>query len=307
MKARNARLEAQEVVGAGLDPRVLEPSPPAVTDPPWYADDPVAGGDVDWNEWVRDHPERAGWAADRWLAAFRPLALAPPALVETRLALHRLAVYVISPARQRAANGKMALRWTRAGFGTPFFGQDEQVRVTGTTLVRQQGSRASSMPITSLNEAAAFVLDGPPERDWAKKFDVPAVGDLDEKLPVDADAAQFLGDWYGFSWSVLEALRAEPASLDPSRVQLWPEHFDAAFDCLPEDRRATFGISPGDASVPEPYLYVISSRVEAVPSELWNATTFRGAILRLGELIGVTDQRARALEFLRARRDLLAS
>src|SRR5207253_681730 len=143
---------------------VLEPSPPAIRDDQWFADDPTAAGDLDWREWVQTHPEHADWTADRWLAAYHRFGPAPAALTETRLALHRLCVYVVSPARQRAANGKMALRWTRAGFGTPFFGQDEQVRVTGTTLVRQQGSRASSMPITSLNEAAAFVLDGPPER-----------------------------------------------------------------------------------------------------------------------------------------------
>lgn len=41
------------------------------------------------------------------------------------------------------------------------------------------------------------------------------------------------------------------------------------------------------------------------PSERWNADSFRGAILRLGKLVGVPGQRAAALEFPRQRRALL--
>jgi hypothetical protein len=306
MQARNARLEAQRVVGAGFDPRVLEPSPPSVTEGPWYADDPTAGGDVDWRAWVDDHPEFAGWAAERWLAAYRLLPPAPATLVEARVALHRLAVYVVSPARQRAANGKMALRWTLGGFGTPFFGDDEQVRVVGAAVVRQKGSTAKSTAITSLREAAELGLDGSPDVTWPAGLDVPAAGDIDEKLAVDSEAAAFLGDWYGFVWSVLEELRAEAASADPSRVQLWPEHFDAAFDCLPADRRATFGASPGDKGTPEPYLYVTSAAVDSGgPDGLWNATTFRGAILLLWDMPQDSDQRDAALAFYRSRRDAL--
>jgi hypothetical protein len=65
-------------VGAGYDPRVLEPSPPAVNDGMWFADDPAVGGDVDWNEWVKQHPQHSDWAADRWLAAYRRLGPLPP-------------------------------------------------------------------------------------------------------------------------------------------------------------------------------------------------------------------------------------
>ena len=38
----DARREAAERVGGRFDVRVLEPSPPAVADPPFAADDPVA-------------------------------------------------------------------------------------------------------------------------------------------------------------------------------------------------------------------------------------------------------------------------
>jgi hypothetical protein len=304
MNARNALLEARQVVG-DYDPRVLEPSPPAVLDGVWFADDPAVGGNLDWREWVGAHPEHEVWAADRWLAAYRRLGPVPPTFAATRLALHRVAVYVVSPARQRS-NGKMALRWTLGGIGTPFFGGDEQVRVAGTDLVRQRGSEASAETITSLAKAATFVLDGPPEDAWAGKLEVPPLGDADEDLAIDPNAACFLADWYGFAWSVLEEVRADASSPESSRVQLWPEHFDAAFDCLAPERRATLGASPGDRGSAEPYLYVVSPRVEDTPSPLWNATTFPGAVLRYEELLDTADQRAMALEFFRARRDLLA-
>ena len=312
--AHHPRDEAQALAGPDLVARVLEPSPPAVVDS-WFADDPVAApaegrvlapvtsADVTWEEWTAGHPDRAAWAAERWLGAYRRLAAPPPATAHTRLALHRLSVYVLSPARRRV-NGKIALRWTREGIGTPFFGADEQVRIAGTTLVRQRGDTAAAALITTLREAAAFVLDSSPDTGGAAGFDVPAVGDVDERLPVDPSAAAFLADWYGFAYSVLEQLRSEPKSAEPSRVQLWSEHFDAAFDCSPAGRRVTFGASPGDATVDEPYLYVLPDATD--DSGLWNATSFPGAILRLDDFLGAADQRAQALTFFRSRRDAVA-
>jgi hypothetical protein len=319
LSARDARAEAQRVVGDQLVARVLEPSPPAIKDDEWFADDPVAadaepgarvvspvsGTAITWDAWVRGHPEHASWAAARWLGAYRRLPRPPAALAATRLALHRLAVYVVSPARRRA-NGKLALRFTFGGIGTPFFGDDEQVRVAGTHLVRQRAGDATAEPIGTVAAAAAFVLDGPPDVASAEQFDVPPLGDLDAELGVEAEAAAYLGDWYGFGYSVLEELRADPVSVDPSRVQLWPEHFDAAFDCLPDDRRATFGASPGDAGIEEPYLYVLPADFDAAPaSDCWNAETFNGGLVRVSDLVDAADQRDAALAFYRRCRDVL--
>lgn len=319
LDARDARAEAQRTVGDDLVARVLEPSPPAVVDDDWFADDPVTRdpapgtrvvspvptSDVTWDAWVRDHPEHASWAAARWLGAYRRLPHPPATLPETRLALHRLAVYVVSPARRRA-NGKIALRFTFGGIGTPFFGADEQVRIAGTHLVRQRGGTARAEPVTSLARAAAFVLDGPPDVAWAEDFDVPPAGEVDDELPVDPEAAAFLGGWYGFAYSVLEELRAEPESPDANRVQLWPEHFDAAFDCLPDHQRATFGGSPGDAAIEQPYLYVIPANFAKAPaSGLWNAPGFDGAVLPLSQLVDAPDQRGEGLTFFRRCRDTL--
>jgi hypothetical protein len=300
IRPRHARAEAETLVGGPA--RVLEPSPPAVLDE-WFADDPVVGpgiapvptADTTWEKWVADHPEHAAWTADRWLAAYRRLPELPAETATTRLALHRLAAYVVSPARRRVT-GKIALRWTLGGIGTPFFGADEQIRIAGTALVRQRGNAAETEPITTLRAAAAFVLDDDPDSSWASQFDVPAAGNLDAPLPVDPTAAGFLADWYGFAWSVLEELRNDGRSVQPSRVQLWPEHFDCAFTSA----GTTFGASPGDTAVDEPYLYVLPPRVD--DSGLWNAESFPGAILPFGEFVDTADQRGAALDFYRPRR-----
>ena len=106
---------------------------------------------------------------------------------------------------------------------------------------------------------------------------------------------------------MLEELRAEPASAPAGRTQLWPEHFDAAVNLGPEGpARATYGASPGTPTIDEPYLYVLPSQPPPAGPGLSNASAFTGAILRLGEFVDASDQRAAALGFLRARRDALA-
>jgi hypothetical protein len=319
LTARNALMEARAVVGQGFAARVLEPSPPAVLDGDWFADDPVSaaapsgtrvvspvpGADLTWDAWLRDRPRHAPWAAARWLGGYRRLPQTPGSFPQTRLALHRLAVYVVSPARRRA-NGKIALRWTFGGVGTPFFGAGQQVRIVGTHLVCQQGGHAQVESLSTLTAAAELVLGGPPDLAWAEPFDVPPAGDVDEHLAVDAAGAAFLGDWYGFATSVLEELRSDPETTETSRVQVWPEHFDAAFDSLPGARRAGFGASPGDGTVEEPYLYVVPFDFDAVPAnDVWNAQTFRGAVRPLSEFVDSPDQRADALAFFRECRDVL--
>lgn len=316
--ARHPRREASEIAGPSWSARVLEPSPPAIIDD-WFADDavaldanrptlrPIAGGALTWEDWLRDHPEHREWAADRWLGAYRRIGPMPTALPATRLALHRLAAYVVSPARRRV-NGKFGLRWTYGGFGTPFFGADEQVRVERSSIVVQRGEHVQGEAITSLARAAELVLGNKPDVEWASRYpDIPAAGDLDAPLAIEEHAVSWLSDWYGLANSALEELRHDPRSSAPGRVQLWPEHFDVGIELLSPDRRATYGASPGDEAVPYPYLYV-SVWNEVAPDELWNATSFRGAIRPAHEVIAAPDQRRFALEFYRSARDrLLAS
>ncbi len=311
---RNAQAQARERLAGRYEVRVLEPSPPAVTEGPWFADDPVARsdvpagrqlvspvstGDLTWDELAEQDAELAAWCAERWLGAYRRLAAAPTTLVETRLALHALTEHVLSPARAKA-NGKIALRFTRGGFGTPFFGDDIQLRVEGAELIVQRREGERRAPITTL-AAAADAIGGALLPDDLDLDDAP--------LRIDAEASNFLGDWYGFGASVLEHLRAEAApTLEPSRVQLWAEHFDLSVELGSEtlNERAAYGASPGDELHPEPYLYVAPWAAPR-PSVLWQATAFTGAELPYAELLTAEDQRTTALTFFRTRLAALTS
>jgi hypothetical protein len=303
------RHEARERLGDRYDARVLEPSPPAVVEPPFFADDPVARGQSDgrpvvapvptgdlvWADLALEDPELAAWCAERWLAAHARLQAPPATLAETRAALHRVA-QLLSRARAQAPGAKIGLRWTHGGFGTPFFGDDVQLRVLGDELVRRDRTGEHRAPLDALG-AVAEVAGLP----------APHVG---APLTVDAAASRWLGELFGFAVSVLEELRAEASdAAEPSRVQLWPEHFDVAVELGAEadGARATFGVSPGDDAQPEPYVYVVPGRAPEPDDERWNATAFAGAVLPLSELLAAAHQRAAALDFLRARRDALTS
>ena len=315
------RREAEERLGGRFDARVLVPSPPAVVDPPWFADDPVAveprsGGrpvaspvpnaDTTWDELARAAPGLAPWCADRWLGAWHRLADPPGDVVPTRVGLHTIAEWVLSPARA-AGNGKIGLRWTYGGLGTPFFrvdGADRQVRIEGAELVVDEVDHERRIPLTTLS-AAADAAGADPGMD---KPYVPATERADDAPAlVEPVAASFLADWFGFATSVLEELRAEAEAADePSRLQLWPEHFDLSFEQGSEraGRRAGFGCSPGDADNPLPYAYVVPW-AEAGPDFFWSATSFRGAALGWDVISGAEDQRATVLDFFRRGRDLL--
>jgi len=222
------------------------------------------------------------------------LEVLPPDYAETREALHRLACYVLSPAR-KAVTGRIGLRSTPGGFGTPVFGADEQLRVEGASLVHRRGDTTERSGITSLTAAAAFAGVTLPD-DPGVGADVPGLGDPDAPLAVSAPAATALADWYAFSASVLETLRSELAAsgLECSEVQLWPEHFDLG--CSVEG--ANFGCSPGDAYSAEPYVYVGPWNTDGLRDDaFWNAPF--GAVFGYKELLSADDQREAALAFLR--------
>ncbi len=326
----NPRREAIDRLGDRYDARVLEPSPPAVTEEP-FADDPVAPGDtapckqlvspvtnadLTWDELARDDPALADWCATRWLGAWRPL---PPLtdsdrLTDTRRAWHAVAEHVVAPARH-AVTGKIGLRFSRHGFGTPFFspsggrepGDDRQVRVEGVNLVTDANKTRWAI-LANLGAAANLVRIEPGAPTDVYTPTTPC--DPDEPLRLDARSTELLAAWFGFGASVLEQLRAESGpDVDPSRVQLWPEHFDLAVDVGDEarGRRGTFGASPGDDAHPAPYLYVTqwTPDGDVAADPFWNDRSFAGASLGYEELLPADDQREAALTFLRRGRDLL--
>jgi hypothetical protein len=205
---------------------------------------------------------------------------------------------VLAPARH-AATGKIGLRFTKDGFGTPFFGADEQVRIAGTDVVHVRGSETSVTGATTVAAAAALSGRAPGASHGIYEPSTPL--EPDAPLAIDPASAALIAAWFGFGVSVLEQVRSEAEPGDsPSLVQLWPEHFDLSFDRGSEGvgGRGTFGASPGDAQRADPYLYV-THWAEVAPDPFWNETAFGGASLSLGALAASEDQRGAALAFLR--------
>jgi hypothetical protein len=214
----------------------------------------------------------------------------------------------MSPARHQV-NGKIGLRFTKGGFGTPFFGDDRQLRVESGKLTIQQADQAEALRITTIGAACEAAEIGY-EPDWFAGFRDPLTPDDPEAdLAIEENAVSALGSLYGFAHSVLEELRATSQDGDqPSLVQLWPEHFDVGLDLgeATKSGRATFGLSPGDQDHPEPYLYVSAWTAVDRSEPFWNDHFFNGASLAYQQLLDAVDQRALALEFFQRARALLA-
>jgi hypothetical protein len=198
----------------------------------------------------------------------------PPGFAAAVSELHRVAEEVVAP--ERKPDNEIALEATPGGFGTPPFeweGEVRRVRVEGTDLVRE--------------------ANGVERR---------------EPLEVDPAGAAALARWYELGTEALNRLRGEATGEEVGAPILWPEHFDVAIELGDEARgeRATYGFSPGDEEHPEPYAYV-GPWAEQPAGPLWNASGFKGAELGHEALLGVADPLAAALEFMRSRRDALAS
>lgn len=320
-EVRNPQAEATDLLPAGHIARVLEPSPPANTDPQWYADDPTDPGGSDeiivtpiddegisWDEVSAEFPEAGAYAADHWVGNLRRLEALPDGFVTTRQSLHQIAFFAVAPKRY-AETGKLGLRYTHHGFGTPFFGDDEQVRVESGDLVYQTDDAVSTASVFTVGEASEF-LGIPYQETWFDDFHDPLkpLG-RDTHLDIDPKSAEVLGDWFGFVTLVLERLRRTPGAVDVSRVQLWPEHFDPAVELgsQTQGHRASYGASPGDGAHPEPYLYVAAWGDIDQSDPFWNDTSFNGASISYSELLDARNQTETALDFLRGGYERLTS
>lgn len=270
---------------------------------------PTTAGDLTWEDMARENPGLAEFAVERWLGPWRRLGALPDGYAETVRDLNQVAFRALAPARY-TATGKVGLRFTLGGFGTPFFADDRQIRIEGGFLVVQEQGRTRGRPLTTLRDAAES-LGIEYRAVWGPSWhDPPAPADPDSPLRVDPAAAAALADVFGFASSTLEQIRSEAeTSESPSRVQLWPEHFDMAVEIGEEHRgrRAAFGVSPGYAAHPDPFVYVSPWVKQGLTDRFWNAAHFGGAIMSHAELIEADDQRQAALGFLRQGLGLLRS
>ena len=196
----------------------------------------------------------------------------PADFAATRETLHLVAARVLGATRY-AAVGRMGLAVVPGGFGTPEFNGRRLLVVDG---MLSDGDRRQ--PFTTLLDAYRFAgID--PATTPHPVLDLPA--DAAAPLVVDGEAAAVLARWFAFSQAHLESLRADAGTGDkPNPIQLWPEHFDLAFDMGSPGTRANYGGSPGDSAIDEPYLYVGPHDHRDGP--FWNAPF--GAALAYNEI-----------------------
>jgi hypothetical protein len=232
-------------------------------------------------------------------------------LVRTRESLHAVAEHVLAAARYRAI-GRIGLVVSTGGFATPPFGPSGTVvAVDGVDLVVREQTGGSEetgdgpagedglgtehrAPLSTVRAAADLV--GIPPGGPGAVYPLATPLEPDRPLEIDPIAAGRLAAWYALGDAALRRLRAEIAADEPSEITLWPEHADVALSAA----GVNYGASPGDESVPAPYLYV-GPASPPPPDDFWNAPF--GAALTWDD---VHDEEA-ALAFFRAGRARLTA
>jgi hypothetical protein len=211
--------------------------------------------------------------------------------------LHRVAEHVLAAARHRVT-GRIGLRQTSGGFGTPSFGDtDRVVAVDGVELVVTDGAGSDAgthrAPLTSVRDAARFVGIEPGAP--ASVYEPNTALEPDAALSIDGDAAEVIAMWFELTAKALSAFASSIAGDDPSEAQLWPEHFDLALSA----DRVNYGGSPGDDYIAVPYLYVGPFEGKPDDSEpFWNQSF--GAAIGFDEIANIDD----ALSFFARGRSL---
>jgi len=190
----------------------------------------------------------------------------PTTYAETRRALHAVAEHVLAAALHDAT-GRIGLRATPGGFGTPSFpvdGTERQVRVDGTDIVVSHGASERRAPLRTLRQAAAIVgiEPGAPESVYKPKTPL----EPDAPLAIDPSAAAAIHDWFELSAEALERFSRAHEPLRPTTAQLWPEHFDLAITM----GEVNYGGSPGDDQHESRYAYVGPWRLDGLGDEFWN-------------------------------------
>lgn len=218
----------------------------------------------------------------------------------TRDHLHQIAYFALSPARH-GVEGKMGLRATAGGFGTPEF-EGRVARVDGSLLVHEEGGNVATRQISTVRAAAEF-FGGAYAEVWFEGFKDPLtpIGP-DVRLSVDADDSHLIGSWFDFGFEVLDSFRGSGRDADdPSTTQIWPEHFDAAMETGDSEsgKRASYGFSPGDEAHPEPYIYVAAWGEIDRSNTYWNDEAFNGSSLGYAQLSASPEPFEAALGFLR--------
>jgi hypothetical protein len=168
--------------------------------------------------------------------------------------------------RRDAVSGHFGLRASPDGLATPAYGPEpETLRLTPTRLIREVGTRSSTMALqgATIQQLAQFAgadLDSA----YSAGANTPALGSTTEPLHLPPRELAPIFDWFELGWRVLDAVVPElPTKWTQSTVQLWPEHFDVGTnldfgrgDSGGDGGGVNLGFSAGDAFSEEPYAYV---------------------------------------------------
>ena len=171
--------------------------------------------------------------------------------LQTRRSLHAVAELLLAGPQYRTS-GTIKLRVCPGGFRT---WSEPDLRVDGAALVagdtRLELNDATAADLGSV----VGVVPGEPEGIYSDG----SKAALQDRLQIDPVIAQRLARCYEIGDAALRRLEpgAEPV--------LWPEHFDVGITV----GGVSFGVSPGDMFMNEPYAYVSVSDRPA--GEFWNA------------------------------------
>jgi hypothetical protein len=190
-------------------------------------------------------------------------------LAVTRRSLHGVAELVLAGPQYRAT-GKLRLGVVPGGFATTTL--TPRLRADGSGVTVADGATVTIGGLTPRALGAALgVTAGRPEG----AYDGGSGVDLDETLALDPDQAGVIVRALVLGHEALVAFAPGETPV------LWPEHFDVAISV----QDITFGVSPGDGFLDEPYAY-LSVSSPPVGDAFWNAPF--GAALPLRELPDVT-------------------
>jgi hypothetical protein len=172
--------------------------------------------------------------------------------VATRKALHGVAELLLA-GPQHAQTEHIRLRALPGGFATA---ATPEVAVLGGDVVA--GETRLALDGRSVRELAEALSLTPTALSHVYRD----VSDLDPNVPLEIDeaAARRIAEVYAIGDA---ALRAFAPSEEPI---LWPEHFDIAITV--DD--VNYGVTPGDAGIETPYMYVGPWQVPS-GDDFWNA------------------------------------
>jgi hypothetical protein len=198
----------------------------------------------------------------------------------TRRGLHAVAETLLAGPQWRLT-GTIRLYAAPGGFTTgPMGDPASRVAVRGTDLVVTGAGGERLVPLRgTLGEvaAAARIELGGPVGVYASAAE-PAPSEV---LRIDPAVASAIARAFTLGDGACSALGAAHQRSDPPIPVLWPEHFDVGV-ALGD---VNYGVSAGDASIPEPYAYV--GPHQARRGDFWDQPF--GSARPVREISGVAD------------------